>query len=125
MAWATGATPTLAYTLAFTVGDRGCFPTINTGSFQGTAAAGTGTGQTYTAASGSTAATATAMVMTNSAASGTAAGQSAILNDYFLVQQSLCQTFGSCCYTSNCNGVGKIVANFVFLIFSLIIASFI
>jgi hypothetical protein len=88
-------------------GDKGCLPILAAGAIAGTAVTGV--------------AQAIAVQMTlGSAASG--ATTTGLLNDMFALQSSLCNVYGSCCYSNNCNPATKTVFNPIYLTITLVLS---
>ena len=42
-----------------------------------------------------------------------------IIQDFVGLTIALCQTYGTCCYTSNCNSAGNIKINFILLFLAI------
>ena len=59
----------------------------------------------------------TAQMQLGSAASATAG---ALLNDFMALQTNLCNVYGTCCYSNNCNPATKTVFNPVNLALTLV-----
>jgi len=112
-------TTTAAQTLSLVTGDRGCIPGLKTGVFTGAAAAVAvaavaGTPQT----AGSAAGGGTPWGI------GSAAGTTAVIaiNDMNTILATICTTYGTCCYTTNCNSAELVKFNLIALIFTVIIS---
>jgi hypothetical protein len=90
---------------AFVANDRGCLPILAT-------TASTGAGVTGASQS-------TTTQMTLGSLTGSTLGS--ILNDVNALQSSLCVTYGTCCYSNNCNPASRIVYNPLSLIAALLI----
>jgi len=73
-------------------------------------------GVAVTASAGTVAGSATPWTVGAVSGSSTTVG---IIQDFVGLSIALCQTYGTCCYTSNCNSAENIKINFILLFLAI------
>jgi hypothetical protein len=117
----TSYTATLA---SFVSGDRGCLPYLANVVTPVVPVAGSAAAASVVAASGTTQAVASSSSITPWViGSLTSTSQlSNMITDAIALHLAICVTYGSCCYTSNCNSAGTIKINIISLVLALVLS---